>query len=50
MTHSDGFFKEISDRFLFLKNGELVADIPVEKYNAASRKQVFKLLYPEESE
>ncbi len=46
-THQESFFRSIANRFLFLGAGQLIADIPAEKYNAQSQKRVENLLYRE---
>lgn len=44
-THDDEPFREIATRFLFIRDGRLVADIPRERYDAAARAKAEALLY-----
>ena len=46
VTHSDELFREMTDRFLFLFDGKLVADIPSERYTPEAHDRLSKMLYP----
>jgi heme ABC exporter ATP-binding subunit CcmA len=44
-THSEAAFRDLAHRFIYLRNGSLVADIPRERYNETSRAKAEALLY-----
>lgn len=44
-THDEDFFRDIAQRYVFLKSGRLIADVPVDKYTGAARAKVHGLLY-----
>ncbi len=44
-THDEDFFQDIAQRYVFLKSGRLIADVPVDKYTDTARRKVHDLLY-----
>lgn len=45
VTHSEEPFRHIATRYVFLKNGKIIADINSNRYNEKSRETVHNLLY-----
>ncbi|MCR9141559.1 MAG: heme ABC exporter ATP-binding protein CcmA [bacterium] len=44
-THDEDFFRETASRYVFLKQGRLIADITADRYTPASRARVHEMLY-----
>ncbi len=44
-THDEQTFRELTTRFVFLRNGELLADVPQDRYTDEARAKVQAMLY-----
>ncbi len=44
-THDEEFFRDLAARYVFLKQGRVIADIPAERYTARARQRVHEMLY-----
>lgn len=45
VTHSDEPFLGTATRFVFLRDGQIVADLPAEKYNDTAKARIREILY-----
>lgn len=48
-THDEEFFRGLAARYVFLKQGRVIADIPADRYTESARAHVQSMLYGPES-
>lgn len=44
-THDEDFFRGTAQRYVFLKQGRMIADVAADRYTARSRERVHEMLY-----
>ncbi len=44
VTHDDEIFSSIADRYVYLFKGNIIADIPKEKYNHQTKKKIIEII------
>jgi heme exporter protein A len=44
-THDEEFFRNTADRYIFLKQGRLIADVSTDRYTETARSRVHEMLY-----
>lgn len=50
VTHDETLFRNIADRFIFLNDGRIIADVKHENYNERTKRKIFEMLYEKNNE